>query len=284
MMKNFLILLPLIFFFYSCKGQDKDEKKRIETKVYVANCKGEYSTKEKLTERDKAWSLNSNDIEKIMNLSVPITDEEWHFSYPITPCNIDIKGYSYRGKKYDLQINGGSYISFFDGKKTQILGCELPECKKYFLKPKENMNEEDIPPSSNSKSAQNKNYSVNFNKSDKNDLILIEKNTNDYTLKAKTDNKVFFTKNISCDFIEIDTTTKNKQAFNLILGYTDQYQNTSRKIVIPVFFKNNDLFIEKLFIATLGTSAKTGEEEWMQKEISEKTSLKQLDLDKILSE
>ena len=53
MMKNFLILLPLIFLFYNCKGQDKDEKKRIETKVYVANCKGEYSTKEKLAEKIK---------------------------------------------------------------------------------------------------------------------------------------------------------------------------------------------------------------------------------------
>ena len=283
-MKNFLILLPLIFLFYNCKGQDKDEKKRIETKVYVANCKGEYSTKEKLAEKDKAWSLNSNDIEKIMKLSVPITEEEWHFSYPITPCNIDIKDYLYKGKKYDLQINGGSYISFFDGKKTQILGCELPECKKYFLKSKENIDEEDLPSSFNSNSTQTKSYKVNFNKSDKNDLIIIEKNKNDYTLKAQTDNKVFFTKNIDCDFIEIDTAIKNKQAFNLILGYTDQYQNASRKIVIPVFFKNNDLFIEKLFIATLGISAKTGEEEWMQKEIYEKITLKQLDLDKILSE
>ena len=280
MIKNFPTLLLFIFFFCSCKSQDKDEKKRLETKIYVANCKGEYSTKEKLTEKDKSWTLISNDIEKIMNLSVPLTEEEWHFSYPITPCNINIKGYSYKRKKYDLQINGGSYISFFDGKKTQILGCELPECKKFFLKSKENM-EEDLSYSSNSESTQTKNYRVNFNKSD---LIFIEKNTNDYTLKAQTDNKVFFTKNISCDFIEIDTNTKNKQAFNLILGYTDQYQNISRKIVIPVFFKNNDLFIEKLFIATLGTSAKTGEEEWMQKEISDKTSLKQLDLDKILLE
>jgi hypothetical protein len=284
MMKNFMALLLLIFFFFSCKGQDKDEKKKIDTKVYVANCKGKYSTKEKLTERGKTWSLNNNDIEKIMNLSVPLTEEEWHFSYPITPCNINIKGYLYKGKKYDLQINGGSYISFFDGKKTRILECELPECKKYFLKSKENMEEEDLPTSSNSESIQTKNYRVNFNKSDKNDIIFIEKNINDYTLKAQTDNKIFFTKNISCDFIEIDTNAKNKQAFNLILGYTDQYQNTSRKIVIPVFFKNNDLFIEKLFITTLGTSAKTGEEEWMQKEISEKTSLKQLNLDKILSE
>lgn len=149
---------------------------------------------------------------------------------------------------------------------------------------KENMDQEDLPSSFNSNSTQTKNYSVNFNKNDKNDLIIIEKNTNDYTLKAQTDDKVFFIKNIDCDFIEIDTNTKNKQVFNLILGYTDQYQNTSRKIVMPVFFKNNDLFIEKLFIATLGTSAKTGEEEWMQKEISEKISLKQLDLDKILSE
>ncbi|QRA42202.1 hypothetical protein [Chryseobacterium cucumeris] len=147
----------------------------------------------------------------------------------------------------------------------------------------ENMEEEDLPSSFNSNSAQTKNYRVNFNKSDKNDLIIIEKNTNDYTLKAQTDNKVFFTKNIDCDFIEIDTNTKDKQIFNLILGYTDQYQNTSRKIVMPVFFKNNDLFIEKLFIATLGTSAKTGDEEWMQKETSEKISLKQLDLDRILS-
>ncbi|PRB00107.1 hypothetical protein CQ046_19845 [Chryseobacterium sp. MYb7] len=117
-MKNFMALLLLIFFFFSCKGQDKDEKKKIDTKVYVANCKGKYSTKEKLTERGKTWSLNNNDIEKIMNLSVPLTEEEWHFSYPITPCNINIKGYLYKGKKYDLQINGGSYISFFDGKKT----------------------------------------------------------------------------------------------------------------------------------------------------------------------
>ncbi|MCC3217592.1 hypothetical protein LIV57_20220 [Chryseobacterium sp. X308] len=146
---------------------------------------------------------------------------------------------------------------------------------------KENMDEEDLP---SLNSTQTKNYRVNFNKSDKNDLIIIEKNTNDYTLKAQADNKIFFTKNIDCDFIEIETNTKNKQVFNLILGYTDQYQNTSRKIVIPVFFKNNDLFIEKLFIAALGTNAKTGDEEWMQKEISEKISLRQLDLDEILSE
>ncbi|MDR3022663.1 hypothetical protein [Chryseobacterium sp.] len=181
-----------------------------------------------------------------------------------------------KGKKYDLKVNGGSYISFFDGKKTQILGCELPECKKYFLKSKESMNEEDLSSSYNLKSTQNKNYRVNFSKNAKNDLIFIEKNTNGYTLKAQTDDKVFFTKNISCDFIEIDTNTKNKQAFNLILGYTDQYQNMSQKIVISVFFKNNDLFIEKLFIVTLGTSAKTGEEEWIHKRFLKKYPLNSL--------
>lgn len=144
-MKNILISFSILFsFIISCKRQDKEEKKKIEIAIYVAKCKGEYSTKEKLTEKDKTWFLNENDIDEIMNLSAPITEDEWHFSYPITPCNIDVKNYLYKGKKYDLQINGGSYLSLFDGKTTLILGCNLPDCKKYFLKPKENMEEEDI--------------------------------------------------------------------------------------------------------------------------------------------
>lgn len=101
---------------------------------------------------------------------------------------------------------------------------------------------------------------------------------------AKSNNKIFFSKNFICDFIEIETNTKNKQAFNLILSYTNQYQNVFRRAVIPVFFRNNDLYIEKIFIATLGTSAKTGNKEWVRKEVSKKISLKHLDLDEALSE
>ncbi|WP_223607266.1 hypothetical protein [Chryseobacterium sp. OSA05B] len=141
-MKNIISFILCSFtLFYSCKGQDKEEKKQLKAPVYFVNCKGEYSTGEKLSERDKKWSLNKNDIDKIMSLSSPITENEWHFSYPMTPCNIDVKNYFYKRKKYDLQINGGSYISLYDGKTTILFGCDSPECQKYFLKSVENMAE-----------------------------------------------------------------------------------------------------------------------------------------------
>jgi len=281
-MKNTIILSILFSFVISCKGQDKNEKKKTESKVYMGNCKGEYSTKEKLTEKDKNWILNSADIERIIKLSSPITEEEWHFSYPITPCNIAVQNYLYNGKKYTLNINGGSYISVSDGKKTQLLGCDQPECKKYFLKSKENMEDENLSSSNDPQSLKNT-YKVNFIKSNRNDILIVEKYSNYYILKAQTDDRIFFIKTFSCDFIEIDNQPKNEQTFNLILGFTDQYQNLLQKIVIPVFFKNNDLYVEKLFINTLATSARTGNQEWMKKEIHQKSFLSQLDIDKILS-
>lgn len=284
-MKNILISFLILFsFMISCKGQDKDGKKQEKAITYYAKCEGEYSNGEKLNEKDKTWSLNKADIDKIINLSNPITEDEWHFSYPITPCNIDVKDYLYKGKKYDLQINGGSYVSLYDGKETLLLGCDSPECKKYFLKSKENMQEEEVtyPPSNSTKSEQIRKYNISFNKNDKQDILTVQKTADGYNLEAKANNKILFSKKFVCDFIDIETNTKNNQTFNLILGYTDQYQNVFRKIVIPVFFRNNDLFIEKLFISSLGTSAKTGEEEWIRKEVSEKSSLKQLELDKVL--
>lgn len=95
------------------------------------------------------------------------------------------------------------------------------------------------------------------------------------------DNKTFFSKTFECDFIKIETNTKNNQAFNLVLEYADQYQKTFRKIIFPVFYRNNDLFIEKVFIATLGASAKSGNEEWSNKEKTEKSSLKNIDIDQL---
>lgn len=285
-MKCLIVLYLLFSVILSCKGQDKNEDKSISVKTYLAKCEGQYSTGEKLNEKEKAWSLNRGDVDKIMSLATSITEDEWHFSYSITPCNIDVNNYSYKGKKYDLQINGGSYISLFDGKTTTLLGCDLPECKKYFLKPKESM-EEDITSLSNNdskESEQTKSYKVNFNKNNDQDIIIVEKKAEGYNVEAKSNNVIFFNKNFICDYIDIETKTKNNQAFNLILSFTDQYQNVFRKVVIPVFFKNNDLYLEKIFIATLGTSAKTGEEEWMKKEISKKIPLKQFDLNEIISE
>lgn len=170
-MKKSLIIISFITLF-SCST---NEKKQIATTVYIANCKGEYSTGEQLSKKDKAWSLNKSQVDEIMSLSNPITESEWLFSYPNTPCNIDVKNYLYKGKNYDLQINGGSYVSLFDGKTTILLGCELPECKKYFLKAIESMEKEIKSPLSTNSSEQTtqiKNYNINLNKNNIPDLLI----------------------------------------------------------------------------------------------------------------
>lgn len=219
-----------------------------------------------------------------MKLSSEISENEWHFSYPVTPCNIDIKNYPYKGKQYNIQINGGSYLSLSNGKEAIILGCDLPNCKKYFLRSKENMEEENSSFSQNntSETTKAKIYEIEFNKNNIKDIIFVEKIEAGYRLEAKNDDKTFFSKTFECDCIVVETDTKNNQTFNLVLEYVDQYQKTFRKIVFPVFYKNNDLFIEKVFIATLGASAKTGNEEWLQKEVKLKTDLKNLNLDEII--
>lgn len=289
-MKNILIHFTILFLFIvSCKGQDKDVKitDNLNAKIYSAKCQNEYSTGEKVSGRDTSWSLRKKDIDEIMKLSSEITENERHFSYPVTPCNIDVKHYSYKGKKYNMQINGGSYLSLYDGQKIIILGCDSPNCKKYFLKSKERMNEEEdssLSQNNANNSTETKNYKIDFNKNNIQDVLLVEKKDTGYTLKAKIDNKIVFNKTFECDFLEIKTNTKNNQKFNLFLEYKDQYQKTFRKIVFPVFYKNNDLFIEKVFIATLGTNAKTGNEEWVNKEIIEKNLLKNIDIDSLILE
>lgn len=284
-MKNILIHLILLLFITSCKGQDKEVKinSKQKAEIYLAKCQEEYTNGEKVSENEKNWSLRKKDIDEIMKLSSEITENELHFSYPITPCNINVKNYSYNGKEYDIQINGGSHLSIYDEKKTIILGCDSPSCKKYFLMPKENMSEEEDPSSSqNIKSTVVKKYDIDFNKNNFQDALLVEKKETGYTLIGKIDNKIFFNKTFECDFIEIETIAKNHQAFNLVLEYVDKYQKTFRKMIFPVFYKNNDLLIEKVFIATLGTSAKTGSEEWVNKEKTEKSSLKNIDIDSII--
>ena len=287
-MKNIIIGFLFIFFlFNSCKGQDKEPKiKNTENQkiiIYSSKCNGNYSTGEKLNDNDKKWSLTSSDVDKIMKLSTPITENEWHFSYPITPCNIEDENYIHKGKKIDLQINGGSYISYFDGKENIILGCDLPECSKYFIKSKETMDDDELENDISSTPSIVKKYNIDFNKNKILDLLIVRKDDSGINLEAQIDNKTFLNKNFNCDSIDIDTKPKNNQTFNLLIGYSDQYQKAFRKIVIPVFYKKNDLFIDKIFISTLGTNAKTGNEEWFNKEIKQTISLKNLDLDLVLS-
>ena len=71
-MKNTSIHFTLLFLFIlSCKGQDKDVKvnDKQEIEIYLANCQSEYSTGEKVSGRDKNWSLRKKDIDEIMKLS-----------------------------------------------------------------------------------------------------------------------------------------------------------------------------------------------------------------------
>lgn len=197
MMKNIAIYLTLLFLFIiSCKRQDKDVKinDTQTAEIYFAKCQ-EYTTGEKISERDKNWSLKKKDIDEIMKLSSEITENEWHFSYPVTPCNIDIKGYYYNGKKYDIQINGGSYLFIYDGEKTIISGCDLPDCRKYFLRSKENMSEEeDTLSSQDSKPMVVKKYDIDFNKNNIQDILLVEKKATGFILTGKIDNNFFLTK------------------------------------------------------------------------------------------
>lgn len=280
---KFLFLLIII----SCNGQSENNKQKETIKkeitkndVYYAKCTSNLlSTGQKIQEGDN-WNLNKRDVEEILKLSSEIDENEWHFSYPITPCNIEIKNYLYKGEKYDLQINGGSYVSLFDGKKTMILGCDSPQCSKFFLLPKENMeeSENDIENNSNSKK-----YEVDFNKDGISDLLIIKKNNSAYTLEIEQSHKPLFTKIFNCDSFDIDTNVKNKQIFNLKFEYVDQYQKVFRKVVIPVFYERNIFLVKKIFIANFGISAKTGNNEWQTKEVLVDSSLEKLDLDVIVS-
>lgn len=120
-------------------------------------------------------------------------------------------------------------------------------------------------------SEQTKSYKVNFNKNNYQDIISVEKKEEGYNVEAKSNNETFLTKALSV-IIQI---LKRKQKQSNVQFNVELYRSISKciqKSCDSVFFKNNDLYIEKIFIATLGTSAKTGEEEWMKKEISKNPS------------
>lgn len=274
-MKYFILII--LSFFINCKGQDKDEKTKQREKngKYYAHCAGNYSTGEALTEKEENWSLNKKEIDNILKISKEISENEWHFSYSITPCNIKIKNYHYNGKNYDLSINGGSYVSLFDGKKTILLGCSSQDCNKYFFKSKETMDEN----SNTSNNFQYKKYPIDFNRNTIADFVIIKKYSSNFVIEVKVDNNSLITQEFDCDVLKIETTVKYGQAFNLKLEYSDQYQKIFRKVIIPVFYIKKDLVIKKIFISKYGTNAKTGNEEWINKEYENKSALKDLKLD-----
>lgn len=284
--KNIILIVSALFcFFISCNGQKKEEKQQVQIeKIYSAKCEGDYSTGEKIGDKEKHWTLSETDIDKIMKLSREINENEFHYTYPVTPCNIDVENYTYNGKTYNLQINGGSYLSLYDGGKTVILGCDAPECAEFFLKSQEEMATEENESIVSGKTAGFQKHNLYVNKNKVLDFLIIKKANPGFELNIEIDGKSSFNKKFNCDILEIDTSTKYNQSFNLKLLYTDQYQKVFRTIVIPVYYTNKDFVIKKIFVATLETSAKTGLEMRFNREIAKSSSLNELDIDAILSD
>ncbi len=137
---NIFCLLFLLTGLISCNGQRKEENKKNE--MYSARCEGTYSTGKNVTEDEKNWKLSKSDILSIIKLSQEIDEQDIHFSYPITPCNIDINHFNINGRFVNLSINGGSFLYLTENGKTKILGCGDPKCKKYFILPKEEMDDD----------------------------------------------------------------------------------------------------------------------------------------------
>ena len=279
----FLILFTSVLFLSSCKGPDKEKKSNLpETEAYTANCIGDYSTGEKIETNDKKWSLTRSELSAIINLSSEISENEWHSAYSITPCNIEVDSVLYKGHFYNVKVNGGSYLSLNKGARIVILGCDLPKCKQFFLKEKENMVDQEVQFDNLRSQFSTVNYEVDFNKNGSKGLLLIKRHNSESELMGEIDGKVFFQKTFTCDDLSIDTNGKYGQAFNLKIEYADQYEKIFRKIVIPVFYKKGDFILEKVFISTLSQSAKTGEEEWFDKEIKKETYLRNLDLEELI--
>jgi len=270
-----LRLLLICYIFNSCNGQQREEKQNEKNSMYSAKCEGTYSTGKSVTEDEKNWKLSKSDILSIIKLSQEIDEQDIHFSYPVTPCIIDISHFNVNGRFVNLRINGGSFLSLTENGKTKILGCDDPKCKKYFILPKEEVDDDKF-----DFKKKLDGYKIDKN----NDSIVIKKinESGESTLNIYKNKKVILTKNFSSDRLTIDLNVKYNQLFNLKLEYKDQYGNTFRKITIPIFFKEDNFYIEKLFIESLALSAETGNNELSYKEKLVKIRLKDFDVDKFL--
>lgn len=112
--------------------------------------------------------------------------------------------------------------------------------------------------------------------------ILVSETNSGFLLEVEINGKITLTKIFDCDSLTVDPNVKFGQAFNLLMTYSDQYKIPFRKIVIPVFYENNEFRISKIFVSTRNVSAKTGNEEWVIKEIQKSISLKDLNLQAVI--
>ena len=129
-----IVLFILLICLQSCNSQNK------KSSFTVNSLKKEIDLKKTKLESNinvlfyNKWKLKANDIEKILKLSQPISDEEFHDLYEVTPCVYKCKIIDNK-KSYSLEINSGSFITITDDKTIKILGCKSDECKDFFIFP-----------------------------------------------------------------------------------------------------------------------------------------------------
>ncbi|WP_435524278.1 hypothetical protein [Chryseobacterium indoltheticum] len=84
-----------------------------------------------------------------------------------------------------------TYLFLMD-RKQLFSGCDSPDCKKYFLKEKENMEENSDDGVKNNDLA----YDINLNNNNVFDKIIISKNSSEFNFKSEIDGKPFLEKNL----------------------------------------------------------------------------------------
>jgi hypothetical protein len=129
-----LILLIFLVCLQSCNSQSKKSSFIVNTlkkEINIEKAKEESNNNLLLY---KKWKLSSTDVEEVFKLSQPISDEEFHDLYEVTPCKYKCN-IIYNKKSYILEINSGSYIILKDNKTVKRLGCKSKKCKDFFIFP-----------------------------------------------------------------------------------------------------------------------------------------------------
>ena len=80
----------------------------------------------------KKWKLNKNQVIEIIQHSVLIDGTIWDLEFDVLPCIY--KGVLIQNsKKFNFEINAGSWLYIKDGNRTMILGNYTREDQIYFL-------------------------------------------------------------------------------------------------------------------------------------------------------
>lgn len=111
----------------------------------------------------------------------------------------------------------------------------------------------------------------------KENTIVINHTQEGFQLNISSSGKID-TKIIDCDSI---TMAEKESYFELQLFYKDRYGNLWKKITIPIDRNKKDLYINKVHIEEYGISAKSGNNQWFQKEIEVNQELSDLDFQNI---